>query len=176
MLFPRLIGGFFKHLLYASFFSFNSFPSSVHQPLIGPKTLSVSRRPLSGPLEDTIVPQDFTMQMACNWPTAVSGQFKGSFPGPATLHIRALRRSSEPPREERAAWWIGGPHTLRTAPRICVFSARNFGFGPSIDLFEIQRNCPFYINIDSIVNHNYMKNWYTKNNYINIIIILIIWL
>lgn len=47
------------------------------------------------------MPRNFAMQMGCNWPTAVSDQFKGSFPGSAILHIRALR----------AWWWIGGPHT-----------------------------------------------------------------
>lgn len=101
--------------------------------------------------------------MACNWPTAVSGQFKGSFPGPATLHIRALRRSSEPLREERAAWWIGGPHTLRTARLICVFFVRDFGLS-SLRWTRSSARLPCVFSIDSTVviiiiifNHNYVE-------------------
>lgn len=69
------------------------------------------------------VPRNFAMQMACNWPTAVSDQFKGSFPGWAILHIRPLRRE-EP---SHVMNW-GTTHATHAA---CASSGCNFGSATS---------------------------------------------
>lgn len=64
------------------------------------------------------MPRNFAMQMGCNWPTAVSDQFKGSFPGSAILHIRALR--DETRRARAVVMNRGTTHTPRNGRCVCI--------------------------------------------------------
>lgn len=158
MLFPRLIGRFFKELSYVPFFSFYSFPSSVHQPLIGPKTFSDSRRPLSGGRQRVLSCRKISR---CKWlvtdPPQCQANLRAHFPDP--LHFTSERCDARASHRERSAPRDGsGDHTRYARCAAYMRFLRSQFRSRTFDRSVRQRNCPSYINIDSIVNHNYMKN------------------
>lgn len=79
---------------------------------------SLSRFIVSSGARQRGMPRNFAMQMGCNWPTAVSDQFKGSFPGSAILHIRALRDKTR--RARAVVMNRGTTHTPRNGRCVCI--------------------------------------------------------
>ena len=104
-------------------------------------SLSLSRFIVWSGARQRGMPRNFAMQMGCNWPTAVSDQFKGSFPGSAILHIRALRDET---RRARARGDESGDHTHAAQRALHVHPPAAISDRPLLDSLSCGTSIPFH--------------------------------